>query len=215
MSNKIKSMFRWSPGKSKLIAALFLFAISSTSYAVFIDFDDIVARPSEVFDGCFCGHTLSNEYESQGVIFDDGWLFGEVLPDGTNRNHVKGFNTIQFSFLDILPTFVSFNASSVFDEAVIVDVFGAGGLLYRTFGSGWVGTEEDSTPYIPNELFTLSAAEGISSVSITAFYNLRTGPSIDNLTFDYASVPEPSMFWLMSLGLFGLIWQRRRTLKQQ
>lgn len=194
------------------IVGVILFAsfVAPLAHAVLIDFDDVAARPSEPFDGCYCGHTLSNEYESLGVLID-GWLIGNQLPDGTNQNYVVGFNTIVLDFVNEAPVFVSFNANSAFGEEVVhVEVFGKDGFLFSQNGSGWRGSEEESTPYIPNELITIQAAEGIHKIFITSFYNNRLGASIDNLTFEYSAVPAPSSIGLIALGFIGLLWQRRR-----
>lgn len=192
------------------LLVLSMSGISNSVHAVFIDFDDITALPSEPFHGCFCGHVLSNEYESQGLIFngDSSWLIGGALPDGTNHNGVQGFNGISFGFLGTLPNFISFNSYSINEDAVYAEVYGESGYLFTHISSGWRGTEENSTPYIPGELVSFTATEGITSINIFSFYGLRTGPYIDNLTFESRSVPEPAPFVLLSLALAGLFWRR-------
>ena len=196
------------------VSAAFLLSLGLTSnnaQAVFIDFDDIVAGPSEPFDGCFCGHVLSNEYESQGLIFsgDSNWLIGGTLPDGTNQNVVWGLNAISLGFTGDLPNFVSFNIDAPTGaEASYIDVYGVDGFLFTHISSGWQGTEELSTPYVPNELVSITAPEGITGMSIKSLFNLRTGPQIDNLTFESRAVPEPSVLFLLATGLLGLFWKR-------
>lgn len=192
------------------LLVLSMSGISNSVHAVFIDFDDITALPAEPFDGCLCGHVLSDEYESQGLIFngDSSWLIGGVLPDGTNRNGVQGFNGISLSFVGTLPNFISFNAFSVNEDAIFIAVYGENDYLFTHVGSGWQGTEETSTPYIPGELISFTATEGIKSLHISSLFSLRTGPYIDNLTFESRSVPEPAPFVLFSLALAGLFWRR-------
>jgi hypothetical protein len=194
-----------------LIIALLLGIISPNAHAIFIDFDDIVARPAEPFDGCFCGHTLSNEYASQGLIFngDINWLVGRTLPDGTNQNIVMGFNGISLEFVGALPNFVSFNINSpLAAESSYVDVYGVEGYLFTQVSSGWRGTEENSTPYIPDELLFIHANEGIASLTIYSLFGLRTGPHIDNLTFESRSVNEPAALFLFLVGFSGIFWKR-------
>lgn len=199
-----------------IIPALFPLALAITSHnanAVFIDFDDIVAPPSEPFSGCFCGHILSNEYESQGLIFngDSSWLTGGTLPDGTNRNVVHGINGIALGFVGTLPNFVSFNIDSPLEaESSYMEVYGVNGYLFTHISSGWRGTEENSTPYIPGELVSINAAEGITGMYIYSFFGLRTGPHIDNLTFESRAVPEPPLFLLLAMGFAGIFLQRMK-----
>lgn len=186
---------------------------SNNVQAVFIDFDDIVAIPAEPFTGCYCGHILSNEYESQGLIFsgDSSWLIGEALPDGTNQNVVWGKNEISLRFTGALPTFVSFNIDAPLGgESSGIDVIGVDGYLFTHETGGWRGTEENSTPYIPGELVSIYATEGIAALHIRSFFGLRTGPHIDNLTFESRTVPEPSAFLLLVTCLAGLFWIREK-----
>lgn len=198
------------------LSAVFLLSFglaSNHAQAVFIDFDDIVAIPAEPFTGCFCGHILGNEYESQGLIFngDSSWLTGATLPDGTNQNAVWGKNEIYLGFTGVLPNFVSFNIHAPLQsEASYMDVFGVDGYLFTHVSGGWQGTEESSTPYIPGELVSITASEGIVGMHIYSFYGLRTGPHIDNLTFESRTVPEPSSFLLLIPCIAGLFWQRMK-----
>lgn len=191
--------------------ALCLGLASLNTQAAFIDFDDIEAIPAEPFDGCFCGHILSNEYESQGLLFTgtDNWLIGGPLPDGTNQNIVVGFNTISFAFVGTLPNFLSFNINSPFQaEASFVEVYGESGLLFTYVTSGWTGLEETSTPYIPDELVSIYSADAIKNVVIMSLFNEATGPSIDNLTFTKKTVPEPALLWLFATAFTGVLWRR-------
>lgn len=196
---------------------LFLGIVSTNAYAVFIDFDDITARPSEPFTGCFCGHALSNEYESQGLLFNgtSSWLIGGELPDGINQNIVLGLNGISLQFTGTLPNFVSFNIHAPLEaEASYIDVYGVSGYLFTHASSGWQGAEENSTPYIPGELVSISSSEGITGIDIHSFFGLRTGPQIDNLTFESRTVPEPSSLFLITLALVVAFWKRMKINKR-
>ncbi|HSC68192.1 MAG TPA: PEP-CTERM sorting domain-containing protein [Cellvibrio sp.] len=196
--------------------ALLLGLASTNVHATFIDFDDITAQPSEPFTGCFCGHILSNEYESHGLLFSGptNWLIGGKLPDGTNRNIVLGLNGISLQFIGTLPNFVSFNIHAPLGgEASYMDVYGKNGYLFTHVSSGWQGSEEQSTTYIPNELVSISASENITGMYIYSFYGLRTGPQIDNLTFESRTVPEPSSLFLLALTLTAVFWKEIKTNK--
>lgn len=201
------------------IPALFSVGIgvlALNAHAAFIDFDDIVAPPAYPFscdEHDFCGLILSNEYESQGLIFDGGfnWLIGGPLPDGTNANKVFGTNSIGLKFIGTLPNFVSFNIDSPFlAEASFFDVYGEeGDLLFTQHSNGWRGLEEISTPYVPHELVTINSTAAIKYISIASLYNLRTGPTIDNLTFEQRSVPESPMLFLLLTGFAALIFKKK------
>jgi hypothetical protein len=189
---------------------------SQTTHAVFIDFDNIVAPPANPF-ACEtvepCGLILSNEYASKGVVFgDSSWLTGQVLPDGTNQNQVLGVNGIWLGFIGTLPNFISFNVDSPYrQEASYFSVYGENDeLLFRQYGSGWTGLEETSTPYIQGELVSIYSTSRIKGIYIESLFNLRVGPTIDNLTFEYRAVPEPSALLLFLGGIAGLILGRGR-----
>ena len=68
-------------------------------------------------------------------------------------------------------------------------------------------TDDQGTPYIPNELFSFYSPTGISSIRFAG----QSGNYIDDLTYTYGgevSVPEPSALILFGLGLLGLISSR-------
>lgn len=209
--------------KCKLVIATLLLVLvngfSLNANAVFLDFDDIVAPPFNPF-GCEtpttpCGLILSNEYQSQGLTFGiDAWLAGEVQTDGTNKNKVVGLNTLYLFFTDALPNFISLNINSPLGhEASYLEVWGKNGFLFTHVTSGWRGIDEE-TPYIPDEFISFYAPEQITQINIFSFYNHRSGPSIDNLTFEYRTVPEPSLLLLFALGVAGIIRARIAKLYQ-
>lgn len=197
---------------------IFLFAsiLSTSANAVFIDFDDIVAPPFNPFNcetpDTPCGLILSDEYASEGLVFPPGnsWLAGETLSDGSVNNRVAGLNTIYIQFNDITPNFISLNIDSALRfEASYIDVFGKDGLLFTYITSGLRGTDQEATPYIPNEFISFHSDEPILEMAISSLYNHRTGPRIDNLTFEYRTVPEPSLLLLL-ISAVGIIFYRKR-----
>lgn len=212
MLTQLKSVF--------IVPLLITLAITPTpARAVFIDFDDIVAPPFNPF-GCEtpttpCGLILSNEYQSQGLTFGiDAWLAGEFQTDGTYKNKVVGLNTLYLFFTDALPNFISLNINSPLGhEASYLEVWGKNGFLFTYITSGWRGIDE-GTPYIPDEFISFYAPEQITQINIFSFYNHRAGPNIDNLTFEYRTVPEPSLLMLFALGVAGIIRARIVTLYQ-
>lgn len=199
-----------------VLLAISFFITSHNAHAIFIDFDDRVAPPANPF-GCEtiepCGLILSNEYESKGIVFQGfSWLVGGVLPDGTNDNKVLGTNGIWIDFVDSLPNFISFNVNSPHQaEASYFSVYGENEeLLFIQHSSGWTGLEETSTPYIPGELVSIYSSERIKSIYIESLYGLRVGPTIDNLTFEYKTVPEPTTLLLFISAITCLVLGRSR-----
>ena len=207
---------RANPGFLAIIKKRFLaiplgLFVSLPASAVVINFDDLTLVPSDPDFPCFCDYPLTNEYESQGLVIDGGFLaeyseWDENIVSGPN--YLMGSNYQQLSVVGALPTFVSMMVSAAHEEAIFFDIFGAGGLIDEQQTSGYAGPYND-TPYTPNQLMTFTSAEGISSIVIEGFYNLRTSAMIDDLTYEYTSVPAPSSLVLLGLGLLGLAWCRR------
>lgn len=185
--------------------------VSLHANAVVIDFDD---RPVNIIDGAFYDHPLTNEYESLGLIINGGFLTGETDADGTHDNQLLASNYLYLSFTGPLPTFVSMTVSAYFDQVVFLSAIGPNGYLSSLQTSGWAGPHND-TPYTPNQYISFASSTGISGIGIGAFYNMRVGAIIDNLTLEHhASVPEPSSLILLALGCLGLLWRRRsKTIK--
>lgn len=202
------------------IFLLIISLTSQTAHAAFIDFDDLPPPEKDPFlcytEALNCMHELGYEYEKEGVIFtgDREWLITEWFADGTYTNQLKGFNYISIEFIDKLPNFISLNINSPLGgEASFLELYGENDThLFTHVTHGWRGMEELSTPYIPNELVSIYAAERIKRIGIYSFYGHRTGPSIDNLTFEYREVPEPPLFILLITGIAGLLLQRTKYL---
>lgn len=202
--NMFKKIYnRWS--------VLFLLAfLSGTTHAVVIDFDDLVLDPDHPDYPCFCSHPLTNEYESQGLVIDDGYLSmysDEYEYAVSGPNYLLGGNYLRLSFVGPLPTFVSMYVSSFHGEAMFLTAFGADGLIEMQQTSGWAGPDRDD-PYTPNQLIAFTSAQGISSIAIEGFYNMRVSALIDDLNFEYTSVPAPASIILLLSGIVILMWRR-------
>ena len=185
--------------------AIFFLACAQVCHAVVIDFDDILHVPT---DGYFYDQPITNEYAAQGLLVSDGYLtlqsdlFGVSSP-----NALIGGPTLVLNFIGKLPTFVEFTVSAAYDQASFITAIGPSGYLFTKKTGGYAGPEDD-TPYIPNQLVSLQAAGGILSLEMTAFYGTRTSCIIDNLHYDYKSLPEPSTFGILLVGLCMLAWRR-------
>lgn len=199
---------------------LFFGLLTQGANAAFINFDDL-PTPSVHPWTCYieardCMHEIGNEYESKGIIFngDREWLVDEIEEDGSRSNALQGFNGIAMEFIDHLPTFISFNIDSpTKGEASYFHVYGDNNeLLFVQRSSGWTGVEETSSLYVPAEFISIRSTVGIKYIYIESLYNLRTGPVIDNLTFEYRTVPEPSTVVLLVLSLAGIFWRRNHSI---
>jgi len=183
--------------------------IAMPGHAELINFDDIVRVP---VDGCFCDHPLTNEYESRGLVIANGYLVDGVTGDGsgggvTAPNALQGGDTLELYFVGKKPTYVEMYISAAFEQAVFLDIFGDSGLLFSRKTDGYAG--DDNYTYKDNQLVKLFSPDGISHISMFAYYNLRTSALIDDLCYEY-NVPEPGAFWLMASMLGGLLWRQRK-----
>ena len=198
-SNMIKSI-------ATLITVCLSLGFANSASAVLIDFNDLNPVYDDVFP-CWCDNPLSDQYESQGVLINGGaWVNGS----GPNNVMTIGSGGAGLAFVGALPTFVSMNVTSLQGDAIFLEAWGTSGFIESKRTLGWVGVEEGYIPAVPNELISFSSDQGISNIAIMGFYNLRVEADIDNITFTYASVPEPSSLALIGLGLFGILWRTRR-----
>ena len=189
-------------------------SLAPMASAVTIDFDDIVRVP---VDGCFCDHPLTNEYESRGLVIGNGYLVDGVTGDGasggmTAPNALQGGDTLELYFVGKKPTYVEMYVSAAFEQAVFLDIFGDSGLLFSRRTNGYAGNENYT--YTDNQLVKLFSPDGISHISLFAYYNLRTSALIDNLRYEY-DVPEPNTTFLMLTALGALLLQRRKIIARR
>lgn len=183
---------------------LSLFPISAK--AVVIDFDDLVYVPTWPED-FFGDHALTDEYQDQGLLIRGGFLaewHEGTGPSASEPNYLSAGHDLRFTFIGELPTFVSMHVSASFGQAVFLSAYSSSGLIASHTTDGWKGFDTDPL-YVPNQLVSFSANEGISEISVGDFYGQRTGAMIDDLTFTYsAQVPEPSSVFLFGLGLLAI-----------
>lgn len=186
--------------KITVLTTLFTSLASTNNvHATVIDFDDL----NPVFDPdvvCWCDNPLSDQYVDKGLLIEGAWVIGE-----NSENYMLTSNWATLEFVGELPTFLSMNITSVYGDAVLLDVYGPSGFIYSRATSGWQGLEEYSSPLIPNELITFSSDIGISHIDIQGFYNMRLGAQIDNINFTHNPVSEPAPLALFALGLFGIL----------
>ena len=194
-------------------ALLLILVMSASSRAVTINFDDITVIHPDPDDICWCDHELTDQYASLGLLINGGWL-GESAPhpDGSLNNVLIGSDSLGLTFTGVLPLHVSMTINAAFDQSVYLSAYGIDGLLAEIQTPGWAGTEETSSPYQENYRVDFDLAEGIHHINLGAFYGLRIGAVVDDLTFtsEKTPVPEPSLLILMLTGLLGILVGCRR-----
>lgn len=206
MSRLLLSSFRQI---SAFFAAIILAVIFSVSaHAVVINFDDLTFVPLDPESPSFGDHPLGNQYQSQGLLIDNAYL----LPYGTDEEIISGTNyllagasgsSMTFSFVGELPTYV----------AMYIGGNPVGVLHTNAYGpSGFFAShqkESDDWEYV-----TFESATGISQIEMWATQQHRvSGAKVDDITFAYASVPEPSSFILWVLAFFVLFCRRIKWIK--
>lgn len=190
-----------------LIVSTCTFGLVLNAHAVFIDFDDLVP----IYDPespCFCDNPLTNQYASKGLLVDNAYFNGESFDGGlTYENVLTSGPYTQLNFTGPLPTFVSMYITSANNDAIFLTAYGLKGFISEVQTPGYAGSDEDPAA-VPNFLVSFSSAAGIKSINIDSYYFLRVGAAIDDLTFTYSSVPEPSSLILLILGLMAVTLRR-------
>lgn len=195
--------------------SVFLTILSNNVHAVFIDFDDLVYVPEYPEWPHFADTPVTDQYASQGLLIDGGYLLpyyqspeGELEPNAiSGPNYLIGGNWLDLNFVgDKLPTYVGMYVGSAY-EAIFLEAYGASGLLGSTYTKGSAPPTWDA-PYEPRQYVSFEFAEGIKQIQMWGAFGSRTSAHVDDLTFTYAHVPEPSSFILMCVGVFAIFYKR-------
>lgn len=191
-----------------------------TANATFINFDDLPYTIDEYGDGNLLeDHPVTDEYLSKGLLITGGYLgHDEHNPYiSSSPNVLVGSDGFTLNFVEELPTFVSMRTNFIGDYdpgllAIFFDVYGPSGLLFQTHSSGDTGSP-DMINAIPNELISFNSPTGISRITMSNYQHRRIAGSIDDLTFEYADVPEPSGLILFGMGIFVFVFRKGRVRK--
>ena len=197
-----------------LSASLFLSLIGNNAHAVFIDFDDLTYVPEYPEWPHFSDTPVTDQYASQGLLVVDGYLSPYSFnPDYVDPNMISGPNyllggtSLTLNFLgEKLPTYVGMYVGST-QEAIFLEAYGASGLLgsAHTIGPGMPTWETIS---VPGQYVSFEFVEGIKSINMWGSRGSRVSANVDDLTFTYADVPEPSSFILICLGVLAIFYKR-------
>jgi|GEM_PF-1189847 len=197
-----------------LTCSLFLLTIANNVHAVFIDFDDLTYVPVYPEMPYFADVPITDQYASQGLSVVEGYLSpysfnpDYVDPDMiSGPNYLLGGTSLTLNFLgEKLPTYVGMYVGSA-QEAIFLEVYGVSGLLGSARTKG-LGPPTWDTPYEPRQYVSFEFAEGIKQIHMWGAFGSRASAMVDDLTFTYADVPEPSPFILMCLGVFAILYKR-------
>ena len=158
--------------------------------ALEINFDELPwsTEPVSAYD-----QPIDDEYANKGIVFLDTYLTRDF---NTLNQFAFGLGGIYMSFTNALPTRVSFDLFTESVDGIDIQIFGPDGINYENV---FVSTDS---------FITVSNADGISSIG---FINqqYRTVMGIDNISVEFASVPEPMSLGLLGLSLALLVAMRR------
>jgi hypothetical protein len=194
--------------------ALFLLlglALLNPAHATRITFDDIPYIPVDPEWPTFYDVDITNQYLSQGLLIEGGWLGRRYPPEDhlANPQFLFGSNFMRMTFVgEQLPNYVSMTVSSVFySYANIINFYGPNGHLFRMITSGPYGLDADR-PYRHNQPISFTSVTGISEITFEGAFSMRWGTLVDNLQFKSspktAPVTEPPLLLLFGLGI-GLL----------
>lgn len=195
------------------IVAVLTFIFSASVQAVTINFDDLEYVPTPDWDH-FGDHPLSDEYADLGVFIHDGFL-ARYYPDSESTFSAPNYLLMGYGgsleFIDQFPTMVSMYVSSGMGERIYLSAYDINGDYQYKSTEGWA--YHDSTTYTPNQLITFYSSAGIHRLNFDSHTSGRVNASIDDLTYTYSEVPEPSPGVLILLGLSAVLWRMHQTQK--
>ena len=203
---------------SVFVKLVLLFAGLSVNaaQAVLINFDDLKYVIIEDDDpDFFYEHPVTDQYLSKGLLIGNGYLaeYNENDPDIVSSPNllIGSADFLTLYFVGALPTFVGMKVrGGLYGDASYLDAYTASGLIMHTITGGDAHSPDDP-PYVQNEFISFTAPEGISEVRLSNSYGRRIVGGIDDLVYEYASVPEPSALMLLGIGFLGIALQRRVT----
>lgn len=198
------------------VATIFLSTLAFNAHAVLINFDDLVYVPVDPDNPHFSDVPLDNQYLSQGLGIANAYLLPYLEAD-SDPDVISGPNYLlagasgspmTLYFVGELPTYVGMYVGSFINEMIFVDAYGPAGLVDSLYTKGEGGPFNDQSPYEPRQYLSFESATGISSIDVTGWYGSRVSGYIDDITFTYAAVPEPSQLILLAIGALAFFSRR-------
>ncbi len=207
-------------------AIVLLSSVAFKANAVLINFDDLTYEPVDPEFPFFADVPLDNQYLSQGLSISNAYLlpyyFDPSEDPGTDPDVISGPNyllagasgdVMTLSFVGNLPTYVGMYVGAFSREMIFTDAYGPSGLISSLYTAGDGGPFNDQSPYVPRQYLSYESATGISKIELWGWYGSRVSGYVDDITFTYSEVPEPSPLILFGLGVFVLVSRhvRRNT----
>lgn len=204
----------------KCTALFFLVALVliNPARAATITFDDIPYIPVDPEWPQFNDVEVTDQYLSQGLLIEGGYLGRRYPPEDNlvNPQFLFGSNFMRMTFVgDRLPNYVTMTVSSVFDYANIINFYGPDGHLFEMITSGSTGIEPNKS-YRVNQPIAFTSRTGIAEITFEGFYGMRWGTLVDNLKFKSSprtAVPEPGLLLLFCLGVAMLVLSRCKRIE--
>ena len=189
---------------SACFAATILITIfSASAHAVVINFDDLTFVPLDPESPSFGDHPLGDEYASQGLWISNAYL----LPYTADEKIISGSNylfagasgsSMSLLFFGELPTYVAMYIGGNPVGTLHTNAYGPSGIIASH------EKEDDNWEYV-----TFESATGIAEIEMWSTQQHRvSGAKIDDITYTYASVPEPSSLGLLLLAALALFNRR-------
>lgn len=201
--------------KNTALFFLMALALVNPARAASITFDDIPYIPVDPEWPQFDDVHVTDQYLSQGLLIEGGFLGRRYPPEDNlaNPQFLFGSKFMRMTFVgDQLPDHVAMTVSSAFDYANIINFYGPDGHLFELLTSGSTGIEPNE-PYQENQPISFTSLTGIAEITFEGFYNTRWGTLVDNLQFTSSpptGVPEPGLLLLFCLGIGVLVLSRCR-----
>ena len=202
----------------KHFAAIVLLSILAVqAHAVLINFDDLTYVPVDPSDPFFADVPLDNQYLSQGLSIANAFLLPYDLDSSSDPDRISGPNYLlagasgdymTLSFVGNLPTYVGMYVGSFSQEMIFTNAYGPSGLVASLHTAGDGGPFNDQSPYVPKQYLSFESATGVSKIEMWGWYGGRVSGFVDDITFTYTSVPEPSSLILFGLGALVLVYRR-------
>lgn len=177
-------------------AAIIAAAFSVQARAVLIDFDDLTYIPENPEHPSFGEFPLDTQYQAQGLLINNAFL----LPYAEGDDSISGTNyllagasgsSMTLSFIGKLPTYVGMYIGGRPAGVLYTMAYGPSGIFasHEKEEGGW-------------EYVSFESNTGIARIEMFASQQHRvSGAKIEDITFTYASVPEPSSLMLAVLAI--------------